>query len=99
MFRMAVLILRSLFFINALMLAAIQELIYPAGTQFSLDAQRDGKNRAVLANLANKQALPSTEFAKLALSSLKNFDIFPATFQRLVKELSIPKKLFSQMHP
>jgi hypothetical protein len=83
--------------VNALMLATLQELVYPAGEQFRLDLQRDGQNRAILANLANQQDLPSTQFSKLALDALKRLDILSGPFQRLVRELVTPKKSFSQM--
>lgn len=86
--------------VNALMLAAIQELVYPAGMKFNLDTRYcGGKNLAVLANLTRQQNLPSTEFSKLALDALKNLDTLPAAFKRLVSVLSTPKTPFSKMYP
>ncbi len=85
--------------VNALMLATIKELVCPSGVEFSLDMQRNGKNRAILERLSLQQDLPSTQFSKLALDSLEKLDIFPANFQILLKQLSRPKKPFSKMYP
>lgn len=83
--------------VNALILATLQELAYPSGQQFILDLQREGQTRAVLTSLAAQQELPSTQFVGLALDALKQVDVFPGPFQKLVRALSTPKKPFSQM--